>query len=120
MSLCLIAGGVTVRVAATAFMLVWTHSVQKTEWQEDWRIAGDTLQIVQARIKGSGAGMEPGADAVLKNGWWEWAPKVPPLPEIALRRSGAVADWRLCVDGACRTPEQLGVTGDPAVLRPCR
>ncbi|MEZ5450817.1 MAG: DUF1850 domain-containing protein [Thiolinea sp.] len=32
------------------------------------------LQLLQARVKGSGAGMEPGDDAVLKDGWWVWQP----------------------------------------------
>jgi hypothetical protein len=41
------------------------HSVEKVEWQEDWRIIISKLKIVDARVKGSGAGMEPPADSKL-------------------------------------------------------
>jgi hypothetical protein len=117
MPLCL-AAATTTRLAVAAFTLAWTHSVEKVEWQEDWRIEADRLVLVESRVKGSGAGMEPGEDAVLENGWYRWAPGLA-VPELVLARSGVVPDWRLCVGGACRA---LGPAGDSAglvVVTPC-
>ena len=59
LSLCLISAGVVKTLSLAAFTLVWTHSIEKVDWQEDWRITPAGLQMVQARVKGSGAGMEP-------------------------------------------------------------
>jgi len=103
MSLCLIAAGKTTVIAATAFTLSWTHSVQKTEWQEDWRIDGaNRLEIVEARIKGSGAGMEPSDGAVLEEGWWAYRPNVPPRSELVLASSGTTPSaWTVCIPGRC-------------------
>ncbi|TIT38538.1 MAG: DUF1850 domain-containing protein, partial [Mesorhizobium sp.] len=70
MSLCILAAGKTMTLTVAAFTLSWTHSVEKTHWQEDWKVLPSGLQIVEARIKGSGAGMEPPEGAVLRDGWW--------------------------------------------------
>ena len=68
MALCLSAGTLVASLAVQAFTLAWTHSIEKVRWEEDWRIAGDRLEIVAARIRGTGAGMEPPAGAVLQAG----------------------------------------------------
>lgn len=102
MSLCLAAGALTVALGWSQFTLAWTHSVQKTAWEEDYRIDGASLLAVEARVKGSGAGMEPGPDAVLRDGWWVSRP-LRLLPELILARSEAVPDWRLCHAGSCAT-----------------
>jgi hypothetical protein len=34
---CLASAGVVKVLQVTAFTLVWTHSVEKVDWQEDWR-----------------------------------------------------------------------------------
>lgn len=102
MSLCLLAGGKLSVLAVTAFTLAWTHSVEKTRWEEDWRVTPAGLQIVEARIQGSGAGMEPPANAVLKDGWWVYAPKLPVQSKLLLAASGAtVGGWLLCASGEC-------------------
>jgi hypothetical protein len=90
-------------LALAAFTLAWTHSVEKVEWQEDWRVTAQGLQLVTARIKGSGAGMEPPPDARLINGWFQWQVARTPVPEVLLGNSGAAGEWRLCSDGHCRT-----------------
>ena len=89
MSLCVVTGGKVLTLAVTAFTLSWTHSVEKTGWQEDWQLAGQGLQLREARVKGSGAGMDPGEDAVLKDGWWVWQPDLPVQTELRLAASGA-------------------------------
>jgi hypothetical protein len=73
-SLCLISAGVTKTLAIAAFTLVWTHSIEKIDWQEDWRVTPQGLELVQARVKGSGAGMEPPPEARLVDGWFQWQP----------------------------------------------
>jgi hypothetical protein len=107
LSLCLASAGVVKTLAVAAFTLVWTHSVEKTEWQEDWRVTANQLELVQARVKGSGAGMEPPADARLVGGWFQWQPRRAPMPEVVVGNSGAAGDWRLCSDGNCRTLSEI-------------
>lgn len=90
-------------LAVAAFTLAWTHSIEKVEWQEDWRITAQGLELVQARVKGSGAGMEPPPEARLVNGWFQWNPARAAMPEVVLGNSGAAAEWRLCSNGNCHT-----------------
>lgn len=92
-------------------MLSWVHSVEKIEWQEDWQVTPQGLQIVQARVKGSGAGMEPPPEARLVDGFFRWTPKLPPLPEVALGNSGLAGEWHICVSGKCQ--ELSAILGRP-------
>jgi hypothetical protein len=107
LSLCLASAGVAKTLSIAAFTLAWTHSVEKTEWQEDWRITANALVLVQARVKGSGAGMEPPPDARLIDGWFRWSPKRPPLQEVTLGNSGAAGEWRLCSNGTCQSLSEI-------------
>ena len=119
MSLCVIAGVKTVAIAVTAFSLSWTHSVEKVEWREDWRVTPAGLELVQARVKGSGAGMEPPQGAVLEDGWWVYAPVVAPVPRLVLAASGATASgWSICSHEGCLTVGEA--SAEPVVLEPCR
>lgn len=102
MSLCLFAGVTATKLASLAFTLAWTHSVQKTTWEEDWLLTDAGLIITQARIEGSGAGMEPGQQATFDGRVWRWRPDIAPLPELVLRNSQSMPEgWRLCVEGKC-------------------
>ena len=94
-------------LALASFTLAWTHSIEKIEWQEDWRVTPHGLELVQARVKGSGAGMEPPPGAHLIDGWFQWQPKRAPMPELALGNSGAAGEWRLWSDGRCRTLSEI-------------
>jgi hypothetical protein len=107
LSLCLASAGVVKTLSVAAFTLVWTHSIEKVDWQEDWHIAPDGLELVQARVKGSGAGMEPPLGARLVDGWFQWQPKRAPMPEVLLANSGAAGEWRLCSAGNCRTLSEI-------------
>jgi hypothetical protein len=107
LSLCLLSAGVVKTLALAAFTLAWTHSVEKTDWQEDWRISARGLELVQARVKGSGAGMEPPPEARLVDGWFQWQPKRAALPQLVLGNSGAAGEWRICADGHCRTLSEI-------------
>jgi hypothetical protein len=118
-ALCLLAAGKTLTIAASAFTLSWTHSVERTRWEESWRINPDaTLELVEARIKGSGAGMEPPSDAVLRGGWYVYAPKLPARRELLLAASAATgAGWTLCAAGQCTSVGALA--GEPVTVRAC-
>jgi len=97
MSLCVLAGGKITVIAATAFSLSWIHSVEKIEWQEDWAIVDAEFVLTEARVKGSGAGMDPGAGARLVDGWWTWHPEAPPVGTLHLAASGTtVSGWKIC------------------------
>jgi len=119
-SLCLAALGLLVPLGADHLTLAWTHSVEKILWEEDWRETPAGLVLDEARVRGSGAGMDPPPEARFDGHAWRWHPALQPLPEVALRRSGATADWRLCIDGACRPMGDLvPAEADPVRLRPC-
>lgn len=100
--LCVAAGAVTAVLAIDAFTLAWMHSIEKIRWEEDWRIAGRALVIAEARIRGTGAGMEPPAGARLANGVWHYRPATPPQAVLRLTHSPHTAGYELCVDGRCR------------------
>jgi hypothetical protein len=117
--LCLAGAGLVIALTAEALTLTWTHSVEKTLWEEDWALRGGRIVLAEARVKGSGAGMEPPPEARLINGAWRWTPGLGPLSEIVLRRSGATADWRICITGRCRNLEEILPAADPVTLRPC-
>jgi len=120
MSFCLIAGALSVSLATSSLTLAWSHSVEHQLWEEDWRLEKGLLVLDAARVRGSGAGMEAGEDAVLKDGAWQWHPRVAPLEKIVLRRSGATADYRLCIRGACKPLSALlPLEADPVALRAC-
>lgn len=122
-ALCVVAAALSVALPLQSFTLAWTHSIEKIRWEEDYRIVGDRLQLVEARIRGSGAGMEPPAGARLQGGAWHYTPTLPPLPRLRLARSPYVADYQLCWNGACRPMADIigAVEAAPAVeLGPCR
>ncbi|MCO5131840.1 MAG: DUF1850 domain-containing protein [Xanthobacteraceae bacterium] len=107
MSLCLMSAGVVKTLAVAAFTLAWTHSIEKIEWREDWRVTPQGLELVTARVKGSGAGMEPPPQARLADGWFVWQPRRAPMPEVVLGNSAVAGEWRLCADGRCRTLSEI-------------
>ncbi|MHA6684930.1 DUF1850 domain-containing protein [Mesorhizobium sp. A556] len=118
MSLCILAAGKVTVLAAMAFTLSWTHSVEKTRWREYWKVTPTGLQVVEARIKGSGAGMDPPEGSVLKDGWWVYAPKVAPLKRLVLAASGATGGgWSLCTPTGCTMIGER--SGDPTVVTVC-
>lgn len=115
MSLCLATAAVALPLALQAFTLAWTHSVEKTEWRETWRVEGRELVLDEGRVRGSGAGMDPPEGAVLQNGWWVYSTPLR-VPLLRLAVSGATGSgWRLCTPAAgCRDLEVwLALDGKP-------
>lgn len=122
MPVCLALAQAVVAVLPTdAFTLLWTHSVERTEWREEWRIEDGRLRVVAATIAGSGAGMEPPPGAVLADNAWHYVPAMPPMARLRLANSQSGGDYRLCWDGACRPLASLlpGSPEEPIELYPC-
>jgi len=101
MSLCLAAGAVAATLAIESFTLAWTHSIEKLRWEEDWHVAGSTLVLAEARVRGSGAGMEPPPDGVFENGAWRYRPALPPQAVVRLTHSPYAGGYELCDAGRC-------------------
>jgi hypothetical protein len=97
----LVAGVIRATVPSPEFTLAWEHSVEKTRWEERYRIEGDRLALIEASVAGSGAGMEPAPGARFANGRWSWRPALPPLAVLRLAASHYARDYELCWDGHC-------------------
>ena len=113
MAICLNVGAVIVSIAAQQFTLSWTHSVERILWQEDWRVKGQKLTLVEARIKGNGAGMEVPDGAVLKNGVWHYSTSLD-VPALHLTISPCGRDeYPICMpDQGCQAiPKILSDAG---------
>ena len=116
-----VAGVVRATLPGPEFTLAWEHSVQKTRWDERYRLDDGELVLVEARVAGPGAGMEPSASATLRNGVWTWQPRTR-LPELRLTHSGYTRDYTLCWRDRCRELSSLvGPAEDGAaiIIRPC-
>lgn len=100
--LCLSAGALSAIVQAASFTLSWTHSVEHITWEEDWRVEDSALVLVEARIRGSGAGMDPPEGAVLRAGVWHYR-VARRVDRLRLSSGSGQPEYRLCVDGRCRS-----------------
>lgn len=114
----ILAGGLALIAPGESFQLSWTHSVERIEWREDWRVEGRRLILDQASVAGSGAGMEPPPEAIRQGDRWVWSPHLV-RDEIVLALSDVTADWRLCAQGHCRGLRALVPGETVARLRPC-
>ena len=105
-ALCLSAGSAPLAsvaaITTTQFTLRWQHSIEKVAWEEDYLVAGGWLLLSGARIRGSGAGMEPPADALLQDGVWHYRAADPWRRSLVLARSEFVRDYELCVHENCQ------------------
>ena len=101
MSLCLAAGALSAVLAVNAFTLSWIHSIEKIRWEEDWHIEAGALVLTEARIRGTGAGMEPPVGALLKNGVWHYRPNLPPQAVLRLAHSPHAGGYTLCTATLC-------------------
>ncbi len=118
MTACLTVAATALHLASAEFELSWQHSVERTGWRETWAITEGALWLREAAVKGSGAGMEPGDGAVLRDGWWVWTPPALSVPELVLAASGATqGGWRLCSAGTCH--EFGAEASGPITLAPC-
>lgn len=125
MGLCLATPALALALSWPAFTLSWTHSVEKTEWRERWRADAGELVLDEARVRGSGAGMDPPDGSVLRDGWWVYHHALR-VPALHLAVSGAtVSGWRVCPgdppDGCIELERRLahgGVLPERIEIRP--
>lgn len=101
--ICLAAGVLAATLPLSTFTLAWTHSVEKIRWEEDYRMVDRHLVLEEARIRGSGAGMEPPPDSQLRNGVWHYKPPLAPLEQLRLTHSPYTAGYEICSADACQT-----------------
>ena len=101
-ALCLSAGALSATLLTQSFTLAWMHSVEKIRWEEDWKIENRHLYVSSARIKGTGAGMEPPEDAIFKNGAWHYTPNMKPLKSVILAHSPYTKEYELCIGLTCK------------------
>ena len=108
--LCLgLAGAVWAQLPVSSFTLAWNHTIEKIRWEEDYRITESGLELLQARVRGNGAGMEIPQDARLEDGSWHYRPKLQPLQPLSLGRTPEAGDYYLClVDGCHSMSEWVG------------
>jgi len=64
------AGAATLVLPTKTITLSWVHSVEQTPWEEDYTIEQNDLILEEARIKRSGAGMDPPGEAIWRDSWW--------------------------------------------------
>lgn len=113
MAICLSVGAVIISIAAQQFTLSWTHSVERILWQEDWRVRGQKLTLVEARIRGTGAGIDIPEGAVLVNGVWHDSTSLE-VPALHLTISPFGRDeYQICMPnkGCQAIPKILSDTG---------
>ena len=118
----LVAGMVRAMLPTTEFTLAWGHSVEKTRWEERYRVSGDELTLFEARVQGLGAGMEPASGATLHDGQWSWRPAVARLDELRLTQSSYTRDWQLCWNTGCHALGDVVGTapeGSVIAIQPC-
>jgi hypothetical protein len=123
-AICLfVAGALHATLPTREIVVAWEHSVEKSRWEEHYRIDGANLQLVAARVRSFGAGMEPPPDASLREGWWTWAPPRTSLPELRLTLSSFVRDYDICFAGRCEPLKSLvewrGQSAEVVAVRAC-
>lgn len=117
-ALCIVVGTALVSVPAHRFTLRWQHTVEKIAWEEDYIVAGEWFYLSGARVRGSGAGMEPPTNAVKLGDAWHYQPSQRWLRQLDVARSEFGLDYELCADGRCRPLRTIAPLG-PTTLRPC-
>ncbi|KAA3651387.1 MAG: DUF1850 domain-containing protein [Proteobacteria bacterium] len=114
--LCLRSDGVPTRtLPATQFTLAWMHSIEKIRWEEDWRLDDGMMTLREARVRGSGAGMEPPPGARLVDGVWHYQ-VLRREPALHLTHSPFTAGYTLCAAGRCQ-PLTDWLPGLPEIAR---
>jgi hypothetical protein len=103
-----VAAVIRATLPGSEFTLAWTHSVEKTRWEERYRVESGAIVPVEARIRGSGAGMDPPPGAILRDGAWRYKPQPDALPRLRVTISPYAGDYELCAEDGC-TPLSAAV-----------
>ncbi|WP_375057559.1 DUF1850 domain-containing protein [Zobellella sp. DQSA1] len=117
--ICLASGPALVMLLTGGISLSWDHSVEKIRWTEYYRAEAGLLHLVEARVQGSGAGMEAPPGARLEQGSWRWRPDLR-LERVTLASSEFTGDYTLCPDsGPCRPLGHWLPAGHSVTLTAC-
>ncbi|MGR7920324.1 hypothetical protein CGX12_02735 [Zobellella denitrificans] len=117
--ICLASGSALVMLLTGSLTLSWDHSVEKIRWSEHYRVDGDRLHLVEASVRGSGAGMEPPPEARLEGGAWRWHPDLH-LAQLTLAGSEFTGEYTLCPgSGPCRPLSHWLPAGHGVTLTAC-
>jgi hypothetical protein len=122
LALCLMAGDRQAQIPTHQFTLRWQHSIEKIDWEEDYILAGEWLYLSSARIRGSGAGMEPPPGAFFAKGVWHYrpAPDMRWTRRLLLTRSEFARDYDICIDGNCQSLSHwIPVSAGTTTAAPC-
>lgn len=111
-----LAGVVWAQLPLQNFTLAWNHSIEKIRWEEDYQLTPDGLLLGEARVKGSGAGMEIPAGAELRDGSWHYRRQMPALQPLRVGRTPEAGDYQLCFDQGCHVLGEW--LGPPRADRP--
>lgn len=111
-----LAGVVWAQLPVPAFTLAWNHTIEKIRWEEDYRVSAEGLLLGEARVKGSGAGMEIPEGAELREGSWHYQRQLPPLQPLRLGRTPEAGDYQLCFDQRCHLMSEW--LGPPKATQP--
>ena len=121
--LCLAAGNAHAEIPVHQFTLRWQHSIEKIDWEEDYVVAGHWLFLESARVRGSGAGMEPPVGSYYSNGVWRYrpAPNMRWSQSLLLTRSEFARDYDICIQGRCRPmADWVPIASGNTTLTPCK
>ncbi|WP_217125350.1 DUF1850 domain-containing protein [Hydrogenophilus thiooxidans] len=89
-------------VLGAAGTLRWRHSIEKSWWEEAYTAEPGGVRLLAARVRGSGAGMEPPPEAHFEHGVWVYRPNRL-LPKVVLTHSSFAAPYEWCGEGSgCR------------------
>ncbi|WP_044872716.1 DUF1850 domain-containing protein [Pseudomonas sp. LFM046] len=101
--LCLgLAGLVWASLPLQQFTLAWQHSIEKIRWEEDYQVTSSGLVLGEARVRGSGAGMEIPDGAVAFDGAWHYHRQLPPLQPLHVGRTPEAGDYEICSPWGCK------------------
>jgi len=114
-------GGASATVLPTdRLTLSWLHTVEGTPWEEDYVIRAGALVVTEARVKRSGAGMDPPSGATWSGGWWHYVPPLGALHEVTLANSSFAAGYTVCWGGSCQPLNRMVASGNFVKLAPTR
>ena len=100
--------------------LAWEHTVEKVRWEEDYELQDSLLLLTEARVRGTGAGMDIPDDAVFAGGVWRYRPNLPPLAQITLTNLMLPLGYDMCVAAKCsRLRELIGDEERPLTFSAC-
>ena len=103
----LMTSATTVVLPTDRITLSWNHTVERVPWEEDYAIKNAALVILEARVKRSGAGMEPPSGSIWREGWWHYTPSLGRLPEVILANSAFADGYSICWNFKCRAMNDL-------------